>query len=242
MRSQLIEIPVGEGSVAGTLAAPATTLPGVLFVHGWGGSQERDLVRAREIAALGCVCLTFDLRGHARNEAGRKTVTRADNLADALAAFDTLAAQPGVDRDAIAVVGSSYGAYLASLLTTLRPVRWLSLRVPALYRDSDWDRPKARLDRADLARYRSLPLTPDDNRALAAAAAFRGDVLLVESEHDTLVPHATLVSWMGAFRRARSLTYRVVTGADHALSEEAHRRDYTCLLVRWVTEMVLGAR
>jgi len=242
MRSQLIEIPVGGGCVAGTLAAPATTLPGVLFVHGWGGSQERDLVRAREIAALGCVCLTFDLRGHARTEAQRQTVTRAHNLEDALAAYDTLATQPGVDRDAIAVVGSSYGGYLASLLAIERPVRWLSLRVPALYRDEDWDRPKARLDRAELMRYRSTRVWPEHNRALAAAAAFRGDVLLVESEHDRLVPHATLASWIAAFAGARSLTYRVIAGADHALSKDAHRRDYSCLLLRWITEMVLGAR
>jgi hypothetical protein len=242
MRSQLIEIPVAGGSVAGTLAAPATSLPGVLFVHGWGGSQERDLVRAREIAALGCVCLTFDLRGHARTEAQRQTVTREHNLDDVLAAYDTLAAQPGVDRDAMAVVGSSYGGYLSSVLASLRPVRWLSLRVPALYRDLDWDVPKAALDRADLARYRRQRVLPEDNRALAAAAGFRGDVLLVESEHDKLVPHTTLASWIGAFRCARSLTYRVIAGADHALSDEAHKRDYTGLLVRWITEMVLGAR
>ena len=31
-------------------------------------------------------------------------------------------------------------------------------------------------------------------------------------------------------------------GADHGLTEETHQRDYTALLVRWATEMVLGAR
>ena len=242
MRSQLIEIPVDGAAVAGTVAAPATRVPGVLFVHGWGGSQVRDLERAREIAALGCVCLTFDLRGHARTEGQRGVVTREHNLADVRAAYDALAGQPGVDRSAMAVVGSSYGGYLSALLTAERPVRWLSLRVPALYRDEDWDTPKAALDRSDLARYRSAPVLPQDNRALAAAAAFAGDVLLVESEHDPLIPHATMVSWIGAFRSACSLTYRVIAGADHALSDKNHKRDYTRLLVRWITEMVLGAR
>src|SRR3712207_7596311 len=46
-------------------------------------------------------------------------------------AYDALAGRPGVDADAIAVVGSSYGAYLAAVLTSLRPVRWLGLRAPA---------------------------------------------------------------------------------------------------------------
>jgi hypothetical protein len=243
MRSRLIEIAVEDGQVVlGTLAAPATTMPGVLFVHGWGGSQERDLERAREIAALGCTCLTFDMRGHARTAGQRGTVTREHNLRDVLAAYDALVAQEGVDTSAIAVVGSSYGGYLASLLTAMRPVRWLALRVPALYRDGEWERPKRALDRKDIAQYRSAPVAAEGNRALSAAAAFTGDVLLVESEHDHLIPHTALASWIASFRCARSLTYRVVGGADHALSSAAHRRDYGCLLLRWVTEMVLGAR
>ena len=121
-------------------------------------------------------------------------------------------------------------------------IRGFEQRVSALYRDGDWDRPKARLDRGDLARYRSVRVQPEDNRALAAAAQFRGDVLLVESERDHLVPHAAIASWMAAFGRAHSLTYRVLKGADHALSDPSQRRYYTCLLLRWVTEMVLGAR
>jgi dipeptidyl aminopeptidase/acylaminoacyl peptidase len=68
-------------------------------------------------------------------------VTREDNLRDLLAAYDRLLAHPALDTSAIAVVGTSYGGYLASILTSLRPVRWLALRVPALYRDEEWHTP-----------------------------------------------------------------------------------------------------
>jgi pimeloyl-ACP methyl ester carboxylesterase len=129
----VVEIPVGHGYIEGTIVAPQTTIPGVLFVHGWGGSQEQYIERARQAAALGCVCLTFDLTGHARTKSELETVTRETNLSDLLAAYDTLAQHPLIDRHSIAVVGSSYGGYLASILTTLRPVRWLAMRVPALY-------------------------------------------------------------------------------------------------------------
>jgi dienelactone hydrolase len=54
-----ITITVQDHQIAGTLVRPATAIPGVLFVHGWGGSQEQYIARAREIAALGCVCLTI---------------------------------------------------------------------------------------------------------------------------------------------------------------------------------------
>ncbi len=82
-------------------------------MHGWGGSQEKYLARARQIAALGCVCLTFDLRGHAETEPQHETVTREDNLRDLLAAYDVLAGHPLVDKNAIAVAvlhGSGVGA------------------------------------------------------------------------------------------------------------------------------------
>jgi uncharacterized protein len=241
-RDNAIDIAVDGQHIAGTLVAPATVVPGVLFVHGWGGNQEQYLARAREIAALGCVGLTFDLRGHARTEPQHETVTREDSLRDVIAAYDVLADQPAVDASAIAVVGSSYGGYLAAILTSLRPVRWLGLRAPALYRDEDWALPKRRLDRDELAAYRRRPVSAADNRALRACAAFAGDVLIVESEHDDVVPHPAIASYRAAFERARSLTYRVIEGADHGLSEEPWQRAYTALLASWVTEMVLGAR
>ncbi|AKJ27528.1 alpha/beta hydrolase family protein [Caldimonas brevitalea] len=238
-----LDIEVDGEHIAGTLVSPATRVPGVLFVHGWGGSQEQYLARAREIAALGCICLTFDLRGHAGTQPQRETVSRENNLRDVLAAYDVLARRPGVDPSAIAVIGSSYGGYLSAILTTQRPVKWLALRVPALYIDTGWEVPKLQLHKdQDLDAYRRSFVEAADNRALRACAAFRGDVLLVESELDTVVPHPVIASYREASIHARSLTYRVIEGADHGLSETVAQRAYTSLLVNWFSEMVFGAR
>ena len=242
-RDSKFEISVDGQRIAGTLVAPATLIPGVLFVHGWGGSQEQYIARAREIAALGCVGLTFDLRGHARTDSQQETVTREDNLNDAFAAYDELIAHPSVDASAIAVVGSSYGGYLAAILTTLRPVKWLALRVPALYKDANWALPKKQLHKdADLHAYRRRHVRPQDNRALKACAAFDGDILIIESQNDDTVPHQTIKNYLEASKRAHSLTYRVIESADHGLSEQAAQRAYTSILVNWLTEMVFGAR
>jgi uncharacterized protein len=242
-RDEIVDIAVDDSHIAGTVIASASRLPGVLFVHGWGGNQTQYIHRAREVAALGCVCLTFDLRGHAQSEQLRQTVSREDNLRDALAAYDALVARPNVDPAAIAVVGSSYGAYLAAILSSLRPVRWLALRAPALYKDDDWALPKLLLStQQDLANYRQRRIPPAENRALQAGTTFDGDMLLVESEHDHLVPHAVIVNYREAYEHAHSLTYRVIEGADHALSEESAQKAYTSLLVNWLTEMLVGAR
>lgn len=237
-----VSVTVDGESIDGTLLSPEKLIPGVLFVHGWGGSQQHDLARARKISRLGCLCFTFDLRGHAATAAERETVTREENLSDLLAAYDFLAEQPQVDKSAIAVVGSSYGGYLAAILTSLRPVNWLGLRVPALYRDEDWDMPKAALDRDDLNRYRQTWLSYKDNKALRACAEFEGDVLIVESECDEIVPHPAVGGYVASFRTARSLTYRVLKGADHALSTDKDRAAYNKILNSWITNMVLGAR
>ena len=153
-----------------------------------------------------------------------------------------LVGHPAVDPCAVAIVGSSYGGYLAAIASSLRPVRWLALRVPALYEDSDWDVPKGKLNRDRLVAYRHSTVRPEDDRALRACAAFAGDVLIVESEHDSMVPHQVIQNYMAACAKAQSLTYRMITGADHALSGKEWQQTYTSLLVNWMTEMVLGAR
>lgn len=74
----------------------------------------------------------------------------------------------------------------------MRPVRWLSRGAPALYRDREWETTKGKLSRSDLVAYRRALVVPKYNRALAACAAFAGDVLIVESEDDQTVPHPVL--------------------------------------------------
>ncbi|HLT26135.1 MAG TPA: alpha/beta fold hydrolase [Zeimonas sp.] len=238
-----VDVIVDSDRIDGTLVAPGVEIPGVLFVHGWGATQQQYLARAREVAALGFVCLTLDLSGHARTVARRETVSRERNLRDVLGGYEILAAHPQVDRERIAVVGSSYGGYLVAILSELRPVRWLGLRAPALYRDAGWELPKLQLHREqDLVAYRRSFVPAAENRALRACARFRGDVLIVESEHDELIPRPVIASYRAACTEARSLTYRCIRGADHALSSASSQQEYTRSIVQWFSEMLADAR
>jgi len=122
-------------------------------------------------------------------------------------------------------------------------VRWLALRVPALYKDSEWSLPKFKLrTEQDLAKYRLQPVTPEESKALRACHAFTGDVLLVESEHDNVIPHQVVVNYREACKSARSLTYRLIEGADHGLSAEPMQTAYRELLVKWFKEIVVGKK
>lgn len=241
-RNEPVYMRVEDEHILGTVISPGSLLPGALFVHGWGGDQRQYLARAHEVAALGCVCLTFDLRGHAQTRSRHDAISRDDSMRDILAAYDFLAARSNVDSDAIAVVGSSYGGYLAALLTALRPVNWLALRAPALYKDSEWGVPKLRLrTEQGLEQYRQQPVRTDESKALRACSAFAGDVLIVESEHDCTIPRQLIVNYREACTSARSLTHRVIDGADHGLSKETWKTAYTALLVSWFREFIIDA-
>lgn len=237
----VVKIPAGaEEELWGTVIWPGRKIPAFLMVHGWGGDQSAYLASARQVASMGCLCMTLDLRGHARTEPLRGTITPEDNLQDVAAAYDLLLKHPAVDRNCIGVIGSSYGAFLAVRLAQMRPLKWLGLRVPALYQDAHLALAKSKIDRHALNQFRGHFLAVEDNSTLQIASQFEGDVLIVESETDDYVPNALIKSYRAAFRNSRSLTYRLMAGADHSLSDPKQQSDYCALLVKWVREIVLG--
>ena len=70
-KEEVIEFVVGSQPLLGHLFRPVDRRPGVLLAHGWGGNQDSYFALARLLSALGCICVTFDFRGHERLEARR---------------------------------------------------------------------------------------------------------------------------------------------------------------------------
>ncbi|HYN29362.1 MAG TPA: alpha/beta fold hydrolase [Dermatophilaceae bacterium] len=209
----------GERLLAATVATPAApTGTGVLLVHGMGSDRHANTDRAAALAGrLGATALAVDLGGHGDSTGRLSEVTPRQNLQDLVAAFDALAAEPGVDPALVSACGASYGAYLSVLLTEARPVTRLVLRAPALYTDDSFDRPLGK-------RRRGGPGVP----ALRALSRYAGPVLLVESERDEVIPPALVA----AYRAARpGIAHAVLPGASHALTNPAWRTAYTDLVV-----------
>ena len=94
--------------------------------------------------------------------------------------------------------------------------------------------------RSKLAEYRRRRLEPGANRALTAASRFDGDVLVVESEHDTVIPREVVANYLHAFEAAASRRHEVLAGADHGLLREAWRRKWGELLVEWMAKRAAG--
>jgi pimeloyl-ACP methyl ester carboxylesterase len=166
-----IDIPVDGHHIAGTLVGPDTMVPGVMLVHGWDGSQNQYIARAHEIAALGCICLTIDLRGHVRHQGLRESVT-AKTISGRARFVRRAGGPPGGGPGAIAIVGSSYGGisgrgrHCASAGTLA-----CSARASAL-QDSDWDTPKGKLNRDELNVFRQTVVPSEGIARLPPARRF----------------------------------------------------------------------
>lgn len=208
--------------LAGTLVtAPDPSGAGVLFVHGLGSSRATNVERAQAVAqAHAATCLAIDLGGHGDSAGRLSEMTPRRNLADVVAAHDLLASVPGVDPTRIGVCAASYGAYLAILLSALRPVQRLLLRAPALYADECFDRVLGQRRPGDAT---TAP-TP-----LAHLALFPGPVTIVESERDEVISPTTVAAYLEAQPRA---VHVVQPEARHALTDPRWRAEFQRIVVQ----------
>ena len=252
--SKRVSIPAGghtlKTTVYGNLASPQTQAeasaadprPGLIFLSGWSpsriGWRPSNIYAGLCAKRLDCLCLTVSLRG--MGSAGDiATLTRADFLDDATAAYDFLAALEEVDRQRISVVGESFGSYLACVLSAERPVSALALRVPTDFPDAGFDdTPQERIAGLRSLDWKQQEHAHSESRALDAIHAFSGDVLIVASEHDSFVPLQTTRNYLASASDPSRLTYRLMRGARHGLVDPFRQIEYVRILFEWIAARV----
>lgn len=209
--------------------------PALLALPGWDddGKWQFDALSA-QLARTGWLCRRANIPDASWPAVERAKVSSDQVLQQVLEDYMNLAAVRGVARGQLALLGFSYGGYMATFLSAAKPARWLVLRSPAIYPEHDWSIPKERLDRAELRAYRSHVLATNQNRSLWCCAQFQGDVLLVDSAEDAIIPPQVIASYERAFRRARSMTRYTLVDADHELSQPAWQQEYHNVVVEWL--------
>ena len=218
--------------------APAGGLaPGLLFVSGWnpGGSgwTPSDICAGLAAKRLDALCMTLALRGMG-SPGEIAALTRADFLADVTAAYDHLAGLEGVDPDRISVAGESLGSYLACVLSARRPVRALALRVPTDFPDAGFrDVPQERIAGLKSLEWKRQEHSHVESRALDALHAFAGDILIVASERDSLVPMQTTQNYLSSVPDPNKVDYRLMRRAGHGLGP-ARQIEFIRVLLEWL--------
>lgn len=215
--------------------------PGLLVLPGWDddGQQQFSALQAT-LQPKGWTCRRANLPDSTWPAQQREATSREDALRQALDDFYAL--ESGLHGGPAVVLGFSFGAYIGAYVAAARPVRGLVLRSPALYPDEDWSTPKEDLDKRDLAAYRQHVHAPSENGALGCCARFEGDVLLVDSEHDQVIPPAVIASYEAAFVRARSVTRYTIKEAEHQLTDPSWQTTYRGVVLDWLKANQFEAR
>lgn len=230
-----------DSTLSGTLFAPGTAnpAPGILFIHGSMSSQTTYEEIAPLLVEHGFYCMTFDLPGHGESEGDMFSFTTDGFLSSVEAAFDYFAGLPGVDKDSIIVLGSSFGAYQGVRLTASRKVKALILRVPANYLDNNLTGPKMLRgsDNPEVMAWRREPLHWSKNRALTALHNFPGKIFIIESGADDMVPHQTVQNYIDAIKNKEQLTYLLMEGAPHSLKRSPeHKTQFNQEVLKWLRQ------
>jgi uncharacterized protein len=209
-------------------------LPGLLILHGWRSEKERYPERVKDIIESGFIALVIDLPGHGQSEGNISKLARKDFLDGICGAYDYLASLSDVDVNKIGVEGSSFGGYLAILLTKERLIKWLSLKNPANYPDSGKESPQVVIsDTIDRGIWKEQPLNLDQNEALSALSKFRGETLLMQSEKDKIIPTQTFKNYLSAILDKSKLTHYIIKNADHRTSAPEWEEEYRKIHTDW---------
>lgn len=236
-----VQIPSQSGFLQGTLFSVDSALkkPAILLIHGWKSGQDRMFqISEMFCERSGIACLTVDLHGHGKTIGDLNTLSRKDFLDDVVAAYDFLVSQNNIDKERIGVIGSSFGGYLATLLSTQRQLAWIAMRVPADYPDHGFEEPKKINEQPNEDTWRREPRDWSETATLRAVHAFQGKILLIESEHDEIIPHQLILNYKNAVSDPSNLKYVVMKGAPHSLSKHPEfQKEFSEILFNWEKEI-----
>lgn len=177
----------GAGALAGQAA------PAIIIAH--GNAERIDYLPAPflRFADLGLAVMLVEYPGYGRSAGSPTQATVTRTFA---AAYDTLAARPGIDRSRILAFGRSLGGAAACALAAERPLAGLILQ--STFTDL----------RAMAHRFLApgfLVRDPFDN--LSAVRSFAGPVLVLHGTQDGLIPHRHGERLAAAARRGRLVSY-----------------------------------
>lgn len=203
------------------------------FIHGWGGDKESNAVYVSELTKLGHLCVNFDLLGHGVRKEEKDTLNREEFLNQVLVEYDE---SNELENKKCIVVGSSFGAYLALLLSEKRNVETLILRAPANYPDENFNLSDFRLssDKEKMLAWRKMILKPGETSSMRALQNFSGDTLIVESENDEMIPHETIENYLYSAEDKKRITHIIMPQTSHRLQNDAQKKEYFDIFYKWL--------
>lgn len=214
----------GARRIYGQLYLPGDGRPThatVILAHGYGGTHATLRDDAQRLSAAGYAAFIFDFPGggeQSRSSGAMADMTVQSEIDDLAAIVDQIKELPQVDPGHLFLFGESQGGLVSAVVAARRPerVRGLVLLFPAFnIPDAARAWPARTSDLRDLkfsAAYLAQAATMDAYRLIAP---YRGPVLILHGDRDTLVPLSASQRALEAYASAR-LT--VIPGAGHGFA------------------------
>ncbi len=201
-----------------TLDGPSSKgkLPAILFIHGSSPSRRSIDIQVNDFKK-DFICLTFFHLGCAKSEGNFSNYSLGDRYKQTKFILSFLKNLPNIDQQNITVIGISMGGHVASRLAGTEDFKNLILRVPASYSKSY--EYKRIMDKW-------LPWQEEQKRwpwrpscAFEGLLKFKGNVLVVESGEDEIVPQYMVREFFAQAKNAHKKDYKVMKTAHHSLHD-----------------------
>jgi len=182
---------------------------------------------------LGYTCLTVDLRSFGQSDGSLATLSNADHLDDAVAAYDFL--KGSAELKEISACGASYGGYLCAMLSEKRQLSSIVLRAPGIYPDAMFEKTGYTNEDQLLNEIYKFKTKVDfeASKALMNITKYTGSVLVVGSKSDHKIPVAVVESYYNSASRASKRELIWMKDATHDLSSAASKEEFIEILVGW---------
>lgn len=222
---------LSEGQrISGVLHLPEKeNRPCVIGSHGLLSSKdsEKYVALGERLAKEGLAMLRFDFRGCGDSEGKMEESTVSGRMADLSSAIEFVKSYLGLENQ-IGLLGSSLGGYVSLIgASTEEKIRAVVIWSTLLHLDGLASK-KGRQDMPelgevffkDLLKHRLLPLLPNVPNCL-----------VIHGEEDDLVPVDQ--AWEIFHNLGSPKEIHVIEGADHRLTQSAHRQRAIDLTVEW---------
>lgn len=179
--------------------------------------------------------MLFDMRGHGLSEGDINTYTPKQFFQDCVVAYDYLASLPEVDSRNICAVGNSFGGYLVPILSKQRPLKNIVLRAPADYKKESFELLQVQNGGKNpgVSEWRTKPRNFDETLALESTHHFIGNILIIECEKDTLVPHQVVQNYIDAIQDKLKMKHVIIKNAPHSIKDGPFKDEVSKTLVDW---------
>lgn len=176
----------GELELCGIIALPKVFNKGVVFLHGGGRSNVRRYTYLQHYFELKQIAsLAFDSRGCGQSQGSFEEGSLSNRIVDAEAALTYFQQQTALSLSNIFIWGSSMGGHIACLLSEKYPhLEGIVLQSAAAYGNEA----ESLKFNQEFSQFIRQPQSWRYSPAFTTLAKFKGRILVVYAEHDTVIP------------------------------------------------------